>query len=93
MPDGIVVSLLANEEEEVKTIIPLLKPTLRMKVKIYAIKSNLTISLIIPQGLLVGTWYLDGTTINVRSMVNPDRENARYAFQMSLSLRSRPLGR
>ncbi|OBZ73944.1 F-box protein pof7 [Grifola frondosa] len=74
-PDGQVLSLLATEELAPQQVIPLLKPTLRMK------------------GLLIGNWYLDGTTVHITDLLDPGGTALRYAFQMRLELRSRPLGR
>ncbi|KAA1470230.1 hypothetical protein DENSPDRAFT_774385 [Dentipellis sp. KUC8613] len=74
-PGGQVISLLANEEFEPQQVIPMLKPTLRMK------------------GFYIGSWQLSGTTILVTNLVDPSNPAAKYTFQMSLSLRSRPLGR
>lgn len=45
------------------------------------------------QGLRMGTWLLDGTTVILQSMVDPSEENPKYAFELTLDLRSRPLGR
>ncbi|EJD07709.1 uncharacterized protein FOMMEDRAFT_71607 [Fomitiporia mediterranea MF3/22] len=75
LADGTVISLLANEDVEPQTIVPLLKSTLRMK------------------GLFIGNWTLEGTTICIRDLMDPTGDNARYTFQMTLHLRSRPLGR
>ncbi|KAI5120371.1 hypothetical protein M0805_006893 [Coniferiporia weirii] len=74
-PDGTVISLLANEEMEPRTIIPLLGPSLRMK------------------GLFIGTWTLVETTILIQGLTDPSGDNLRYTFRMTLTLRSRPLGR
>ncbi|KZT09989.1 uncharacterized protein LAESUDRAFT_711829 [Laetiporus sulphureus 93-53] len=77
-PNGQVLSLLANEEMPPQQIIPVLKPTLHMK------------------GLFIGNWHLSGTTVHVTSLTDPHPSmdsRARYAFQMTLDLRSRPLGR
>ncbi|KAF9006124.1 hypothetical protein BDQ17DRAFT_1303663 [Cyathus striatus] len=96
--NGQVLSLLANEEFNPQQVIPLLKPTLRMK------------------GLLIGNWYLDGTTVYLTNLIDasgkfhiplPGNEastyldrsgstlvaTSRYVFAMSLNLRSRPVGR
>ncbi|KZT20088.1 hypothetical protein NEOLEDRAFT_1182822 [Neolentinus lepideus HHB14362 ss-1] len=79
-PDGQVISLLANEEMTPQQIIPLLKSSLRMK------------------GMTIGNWRLEGTTVYITDLIDPSsldvsRTSKRYAFQMTLSLRSRPLGR
>ncbi|KII87322.1 hypothetical protein PLICRDRAFT_177086 [Plicaturopsis crispa FD-325 SS-3] len=88
LPDGQVLSLLANDEADPQEVVPQLKPALRMK------------------GLLIGTWQLLGTTVHVTNLVDasgrypypphPDSDSnnaSRYTFQMTLALRSRPLGR
>ncbi|KAL5513306.1 hypothetical protein ACEPAH_3704 [Sanghuangporus vaninii] len=73
--DGTVISLLANEDVEPQTVIPLLKPSLRMK------------------GLFIGSWSLEGATICIRDLTDPNRSNLRYTFRMILTLKSKPLGR
>lgn len=40
MQDGIVISLLSNEEAEPKTIISSLKPSLRMKVRLLCVNKT-----------------------------------------------------
>ncbi|KAH7921300.1 hypothetical protein BV22DRAFT_1038818 [Leucogyrophana mollusca] len=84
-PDGKVLSLLANEEHQPQQVIPMLKPTLRMK------------------GFYIGDWHLDGTTVHLTNLAemhdkvttntNVAPPEARYVFQMTLALRSRPVGR
>jgi len=94
-PNGQVLSLLTNEEFSPQQLVPLLKPTLRM------------------QGLLMGTWRLMGTTVQISNLIDasgkstlpvPDSNSShhptpsstsrmRYTFQMTLTLRSHPLGR
>jgi len=74
-PDGQVISLLANEGVEPQTVIPNLKPALRMK------------------GLFIGTWRLHGATVLVTDLADPSGGTTRYTFQMTLTLRSRPMGR
>ena len=50
--------------------------------------------LIREQGLSIGTWRLSGTTVHVESLIDPRPGVVnRHAFQMTLELRSRPLGR
>ncbi|EMD38956.1 hypothetical protein CERSUDRAFT_104245 [Gelatoporia subvermispora B] len=79
-PNGQVLSLLANEEHSPQQVIPLLKPTLRMK------------GLFIGNWNLVGnTLYITDLADPVQ---RPDGvAGPRYTFQMILELRSRPLGR
>ncbi|TFK53425.1 hypothetical protein OE88DRAFT_1655559, partial [Heliocybe sulcata] len=81
-PNGQVISLLANEEMSPQQVIPLLKSSLRMK------------------GTTIGNWRLEGTTVYITDLIDPSSldpgasySSKRYAFQMTLSLRSRPLGR
>ncbi|KAG1725724.1 hypothetical protein EDB19DRAFT_1754152 [Suillus lakei] len=83
-PNGQVLSLLANEEWQPQTVIPMLKPNLRMK------------------GFYIGNWSLSGSTVYVTNLVekHPSPAHAatepqpnKYFFQMTLALRSRPLGR
>ncbi|EGN96810.1 hypothetical protein SERLA73DRAFT_154240 [Serpula lacrymans var. lacrymans S7.3] len=87
-PDGQVLSLLANEEYGPQNVIPILKPSLRMK------------------GFYIGEWYLDGTTVYISNLTEMTDRNStsayptadsagrrRYSFQMTLDLRSRPVGR
>ncbi|KAH9840249.1 uncharacterized protein C8Q71DRAFT_746458 [Rhodofomes roseus] len=62
---------------EPREIIPILKPTLHIK------------------GLSLGSWRLTGTTVHIESLIDPRPSGStnRHAFQMTLELRSRPLGR
>lgn len=46
------------------------------------------------QGFFIGTWYLDGTTVHISDLLDPGGiTGTRYSFKMTLTLRSRPLGR
>lgn len=78
-PDGQVLSLLANEEVKPQSVIPIMKPSLRMK------------------GFYIGTWKLVGTMIHITDLVDAsglDNWTAnKYNFQMTLELRSRPVGK
>ncbi|KAF8845125.1 hypothetical protein BDN67DRAFT_962058 [Paxillus ammoniavirescens] len=88
-PDGQVLSLLANEEYQPSLVIPMLEPSLRMK------------------GFHIGDWRLEGSTVLISNLVemhslthapsthhhNHVPQSRRYHFQMTLSLRSKPLGR
>ncbi|KAG1767199.1 hypothetical protein EV702DRAFT_761225 [Suillus placidus] len=83
-PNGQVLSLLANEEWQPQTVIPMLKPNLRMK------------------GFYIGNWSLSGNTVYITNLVEKHLSHAhattepqpsKYFFQMTLALRSRPLGR
>lgn len=95
-PNGQVLSLLANEELPPQQVISVLKPTLRMKVcpplpPLALYSRSLHISS--DQGLFIGNWYLDGTTVYITELLDPSGGPLRYAFRMTLKLRSRPLGR
>jgi|SRR6267154_757361 len=55
-----------------------------------------------PQGFYVGRWTLSGSTIYITNLTEKhpapahattEPQPSRYVFQMSLALRSRPLGR
>ncbi|KAG1860684.1 hypothetical protein DFJ58DRAFT_701133 [Suillus subalutaceus] len=83
-PNGQVLSLLANDEWQPQTVIPMLKPSLRMK------------------GFYIGNWSLSGSTVYITNLdeKHPSHAHAttelqpnKYFFQMTLALRSRPLGR
>ncbi|KAN0121263.1 hypothetical protein V8E52_003851 [Russula decolorans] len=45
------------------------------------------------KGFYIGTWKLSGLTVQVSNLLDPSNPTARYSFQMTLTLRSRPLGR
>jgi len=45
------------------------------------------------KGFYIGTWKLSGLTVHVSDLVDPSNPTGRYSFQMTLTLRSRPLGR
>ena len=86
-----MISLLANEDVEPQTIIPSLKRSLRMKV---IFSTLLVLNMLTSfQGLFIGNWFLEGSTIYVRDLTDPSGGNARYTFQMTLTLESKPLGR
>lgn len=83
-PNGQVLSLLTNEEWQPQAVIPMLKPTLRMK------------------GFYIGDWSLSGNTVCITNLTEKhpvpahatgELQQSRYIFQMTLALRSRPLGR
>lgn len=75
-PNGRVLSLLANEGMSPQQVIPVLKPTLRMK------------------GFFIGNWELVDNTVHITSLLDPTAgSQMKYAFKMTLDLRSRPLGR
>jgi len=92
-PNGQVLSLLANEEQGPQQIISLLKPTLRMK------------GLFLGQWKLVGStvqlsdlydasgrFQLPAPT-DTGSLDPPSGEQAKYFFEMTLDLQTRPVGR
>ncbi|KAN0130948.1 hypothetical protein V8E53_011326 [Lactarius tabidus] len=45
------------------------------------------------KGFYIGTWKLTGVKVHIMNLVDPSNPDARYSFQMTLTLRSRPLGR
>lgn len=45
------------------------------------------------KGFYIGTWKLSGLTVQISNLLDPSNPTARYSFQMTLTLRSRPLGR
>ncbi|KAI0289454.1 hypothetical protein BC826DRAFT_1092769 [Russula brevipes] len=45
------------------------------------------------KGFYTGTWMLSGLTVHVSNLVDPSNPTTRYSFKMTLTLRSRPLGR
>lgn len=45
------------------------------------------------QGLFIGNWELTGTTLYLTNLTDPNGTTLRYAFQMTLLLRSKPVGR
>ncbi|EDR14575.1 uncharacterized protein LACBIDRAFT_305309 [Laccaria bicolor S238N-H82] len=98
-PNGQVLSLLANEEHSPKHIVPILKPTLRMKGLLHGTwyLSGTTVYL---------TDLMDSSgrsslpisrdqlpLIPLTSSSSSENDNTRYVFDMTLKLRSRPLGR
>ncbi|KAF9466103.1 hypothetical protein BDZ94DRAFT_1158574 [Collybia nuda] len=97
-PNGQVLSLLTNEEYPPQQIIPLLKPSLRMKGLLVGtwLLSGTTLHL---SNLLdaSGRFPLSITDIPSAPLEAPSitdySERTRYAFMMTLDLRSRPLGR
>jgi F-box protein 9 len=90
LPDGVVLSLLANEHENPQAVVQTLQPDLHMKVLLPLVTFQITADLL-PKGFMKGKWYLDGSTVHVTDLVDPSL--SRYTFQMVLSLKSRPLGR
>ena len=90
-PNGQVISLLANEEHEPQHVITVLRPTLRMKVRVGPMSHIMCLNLL--QGFYIGTWKLSGLTVLISNLLDPSNPTARYSFQMTLTLRSRPLGR
>jgi F-box protein 9 len=45
------------------------------------------------QGLFIGNWELDGTTVYVTFLTDPSGHALCYVFQMTLQLWSKPTGR
>jgi len=83
----------------------MLKPTLRMKVHTHLThaappKPKLTHSA--PQGFYIGDWSLSDGTVYITNLTEKhpvpahstgELQQGKYVFQMTLALRSRPLGR
>ncbi|KAF8906271.1 hypothetical protein CPB84DRAFT_1844520 [Gymnopilus junonius] len=100
-PNGQVLSLLANEEHTPQQIIPILKPTLRMnglyfgQWKLVGTTVHIT-NLIDASGrfaLPVSGATGPSPPPEPYSSSSGTGEKARYAFLMTLNLRSRPMGR
>jgi len=107
-PNGQVLSLLANEELEPRQVIPLLKPTLRMKglfigdwhldgttvhiTNLADASAKTTLPLPTTYSSSSNSQPTSTTTSNVHSSTTTSY-STRYVFQMTLTLRSRPLGR
>lgn len=70
--NGQVLSLLANEEHAPQQVIPLLKPTLRMKVRYIDHPPASTFQHLVSavQGLFLGQWQLTGTTVHLSNLVD-----------------------
>jgi len=82
-PNGQVLSLLANEEHSPQQVIPLLKYTLRMKVRLFFDKAAHSPShniYFMPQGLFLGHWKLVGTTVHLSNLVDA---SGRFALPLS----------
>ncbi|PPQ64215.1 hypothetical protein CVT24_008591 [Panaeolus cyanescens] len=105
-PNGQVLSLLVNEEHGPQQVIPMLKPTLRMKGfyigtwKLEGTTVHLTDLIdasgryFIPHATDTGPKAASiGTSVNTHANNMPAPEYAKYAFGMMLTLKSRPLGR
>ncbi|KAG5643096.1 hypothetical protein DXG03_001560 [Asterophora parasitica] len=92
LPNGQVLSLLANEENTPQQVIPLLKSTLRMK-GLYIGTWHLSGTTIQLSNLMdaSGRFPLPGD--NHSHGATESAEGNRYNFVMTLSLVSRPLGR
>ncbi|TFK39816.1 hypothetical protein BDQ12DRAFT_512503 [Crucibulum laeve] len=103
LPNGQVLSLLANEEHSPQQVIPLLKPSLRMKGfflgnwHLEGTTLHLT-NLIDASGRFVLQGLEPPSSAPIHSHLHhssntTSEDRARYVFVMSLNLRSRPLGR
>ena len=95
-PTGQVISLLTNEGETPQQSIHKLNLNTREKVRSRPSSSTrLTHSHFFdPQCLSIGTWRLSGTTVYITDLLDVLAGDAsKYMFQMTLELRSRPLGR
>jgi F-box protein 9 len=102
-PNGQVLSLLANEELGPQQVIPLLKPTLRMK-GLFIGEWQLDDNTVYITNLLDASGKLSLPLLTSQSspsapmhyssaIATTTSYSTRYAFQMTLTLRSRPLGR
>ncbi|KAF8074834.1 hypothetical protein FPV67DRAFT_1408248 [Lyophyllum atratum] len=91
-PNGQVLSLLANEEHTPQQVIPLLKPTLRMK-GFYIGTWHLSGTTIQLSNLFDASGRFPLPTDEQSGHVFESVEGNRYSFGMSLNLVSRPLGR
>jgi len=68
-----VLSLLANDEHSPQQVIPLLKYTLRMKVRFFSDKAAHLLFrnvYLVPQGLFLGHWKLIETTVHLSNLVD-----------------------
>ncbi|GLB41944.1 putative F-Box protein [Lyophyllum shimeji] len=90
--NGQVLSLLANEEHPPQQIIPLLKPTLRMK-GFYIGTWQLSGTTIYLSNLMDASGRFPLPTDEKPQAAAEPGDGARYTFGMTLSLASRPLGR
>ncbi|KAG7445001.1 uncharacterized protein BT62DRAFT_933415 [Guyanagaster necrorhizus] len=95
-PNGLVISLRTNEEQPPQHVIPLLKPSLRMKGCLFG-RWTLTDTTIYMTNLVEGSGNLpnppDTDFSDLSDIILANSDTIRYVFSMSLSLRSRPLGR
>ena len=77
IPNGVVLSLLANEDQSPQDVVHYLKPGLRMKVphRLQLVFTVRTILMHHSQGFSIGTWTLDPSTsrIHVRSLIDPSK--------------------
>ena len=94
-PTGQVLSLLTNEGETPQQAIPKLQLTSQEKVRHPFTPHSLPHPDKPPQqSLSIGTWRLSGTTVYITDLLHVlAGEASKYMFQMTLELRSRPLGR
>ncbi|PBK99706.1 hypothetical protein ARMGADRAFT_985571 [Armillaria gallica] len=95
-PNGLVISLRTNEEQPPQHVIPLLKPSLRMKGCLFG-RWMLTDTTICITNLVDGSGHLaippDTDFSDVSDIILANSDSIRYIFSMTLSLRSRPIGR
>ena len=90
-----MLSLLANEDNP-SEIVHHLKRSYRRKVFGVLTVYQAIIDLdprFSYKGFHIGTWSLSDTTVIVRDLLEPNGGAARYAFEMLLDLKSKPLGR
>ncbi|KAI9456950.1 hypothetical protein HD554DRAFT_2144238 [Boletus coccyginus] len=91
-PDGQVLSLLANEEYQPTLVIPMLKPSLRMK-GFYIGDWRLEGSRVLITNLVERYPHATHASSAHPSHHSHTPQPTRYHFQMTLALRSKPLGR
>ncbi|KAK0202566.1 hypothetical protein DFS33DRAFT_1263025 [Desarmillaria ectypa] len=95
-PNGLAISLRTNEEQPPQHVIPLLKPSIRMKGCLFG-RWTLTDTTICITNLVDGSGHLpippDTDFSDLSDIILANSDAIRYVFSMNLSLRSRPLGR
>ncbi|KAF9047021.1 hypothetical protein BDZ89DRAFT_1108514 [Hymenopellis radicata] len=92
-PNGQVISLRTNEEHPPQEVIPMLKPSLRMKGLFFG-RWRLVEDTVYITNLIEATGHLPiSIDSELTEIVFTHSETVRYVFTMSLHLRSRPVGR
>ncbi|KAF8915987.1 hypothetical protein CPB85DRAFT_1290984 [Mucidula mucida] len=92
-PNGQVISLRTNEEPPPQEVIPMLKPSLRMKGLFFG-RWRLVDGTVYVTNLIEATGHVPiSIDSELAEIVFTHSETVRYVFTMSLQLRSRPVGR